>query len=71
MNTRIMDTARNETKRIVDTSRLMITRIITTARNKMKQTRPERTNDENENDKEDDQPPRVRRTTKKMPNLQG
>ena len=48
MNTRIMDTERNKTKRIVDTARLMITRIMTTARNKMKRLRPERTNDESE-----------------------
>ena len=71
MNTRIMDTARNETKRIVDTARLMITRIMTTARNETKRTRPKQTNDENENDKEDAQPPRVRQTKKKSPNLQG
>ena len=36
MNTSIMDTSRNETKRIVDTARLMITRIMTTARNETK-----------------------------------
>ena len=36
MNTMIMDTERNKTKRIVDTARLIITRIITTARKKTK-----------------------------------
>jgi len=57
-------TARNETKRIVDTARLMITRILTKARNETKRTRPEITNNENANYKEDAQPPRVRRTKK-------
>ena len=71
MNPRIMDTERNETKRIVDKARLTIKRITTTASNETKRTILERTNDENENEKEDAQPPRVRRTKNRMPNLQG